>query len=89
MDERRALGARGMDPRFAGVVAPKNSWTHLALLAALGGIGCGSKAENKTYDPVSLGMVSTDTPFYDDGDTQLFEVKRPVSLPVMLSLIHI
>src|SRR3954468_16596944 len=83
MDEHRAVRARGMDPRFAGVMAPKSAWTQLALLAAVGAVGCGSKADNKTYDPVALGMVSTDMPFYDDGDTQLFEVKRPISLPVM------
>jgi hypothetical protein len=83
MDERRSNGARGMDPRLAGDAPPKKIWTQLALLGALVAVGCGSKAENKSYDPVALGMVSTDTPFYDDGDTQLFEVKRPVSLPIM------
>jgi hypothetical protein len=85
MEQRRAAGARGMDPRFAGGMPPnmKHGWTQLALLAALGAVGCGSKGENKTYDPVALGMTSADTPFYDDGDTQLFEVKRPVSLPIM------
>jgi hypothetical protein len=83
MEERRSNGARGMDPRFAGDAPPKKAWTQLALLGALLAVGCGSKAENKTYDPVALGMVSSDTPFYDDGDTQLFEVKRPVSLPII------
>src|SRR5689334_6831240 len=83
MEQRRADCARGMDPRFAGVMPPKTGWTQLALLAALGAVGCGSKGENKTYDPVALGMTSADMPFYDDGDTQLFEVKRPVSLPIL------
>ncbi len=84
MDERRASRGRGTDPRLAGVLAPRKSWAQLAVLAAMAAVGCGSKADNKTYDPVALGMVSTDSPFYDDGDTQLFEVKRPVSLPVMM-----
>jgi hypothetical protein len=83
MDERRVPDARGMDPRFAGVAAPRTGWTYLALLSALGGMGCGSKGDNKSYDPVSLGMVSSDTPLYDDGQTKIFESKRPISLPII------
>jgi hypothetical protein len=83
MDGRRAPDARGMDPRAAGGEPPKNGWTHLALLAALAAVGCGSKAEDKNYDPVSLGMVSSDAPFYDDGDTKIYESKRPISLPIL------
>jgi hypothetical protein len=51
-------------------------------LVALAAIGCGSKAEKQTYDPVSVGMMSSDAPFYDDGKTQMFVAKRPVSLPI-------
>jgi hypothetical protein len=28
-------------------------------------------------------MVSTDTPFYDDGQTTIYQVKRPVSIPII------
>src|SRR5262249_54383490 len=83
MDGRRVPGARGMDPRLAGGEPPKNGWTHLALLAALAAVGWGSKAEDKNYDPVSPGMVSTDAPFYDDGDTQIYQSKRPISFPIL------
>lgn len=46
-------------------------------------IGCGSKAEKETYDPIALGMESTGPAFYDDGQAQIYEVKRPVSLPIV------
>lgn len=59
----------GIAPLLVGVLAPS--------------VGCGSKAENKTYDPVPLGMVSTDAPFYSDGQTTIYQVKRPVSLPII------
>ena len=83
IDGERETRARGTDPRHTGALPPSRGTTWLAVLGAMAAVGCGSKSENKTYDPVALGMVSSDTPFYDDGDTQLFEVKRPVSLPVI------
>jgi hypothetical protein len=50
---------------------------------AVAATGCSSKSERQTYDPVALGMVSTDAPFYDDGQTTLYQVKRPISLPIL------
>jgi hypothetical protein len=69
MSQIRSSLSWGIAPLLMGVLAP--SW------------GCGSKAEKQTYDPVPLGMVSTDAPFYDDGQTTIYQVKRPVSLPII------
>ena len=56
----------------------------LSLLAAASSEGCSAKGDKQTYDPVALGMMSTDTPFYDDGETEIFQVKRAISLPVRM-----
>ena len=94
----RARRAWGMEPRAAGETAPRSSPSALrgsrrafgvSLCAALGAtvalsaVGCASKSEDKAYDPVALGMLDTDAPFYDDGETQIYAVKRPVSLPIL------
>jgi hypothetical protein len=75
-----------MDPRPTGVAAPTGNAVTLATIVALFGalvVGCGSEADKQMYDPVALGMVSTDAPSYDDGETQLYEVRRPLSLPIL------
>jgi hypothetical protein len=70
MSQIRSSLSWGIAPLLVGVLAPS--------------LGCSSKAEKQTYDPVPLGMVSTDAPFYDDGETTIYQVKRPVSLPIIL-----
>ena len=69
MSQIRSSLSWGIAPLLVGVLAPS--------------LGCSSKAEKQTYDPVPLGMVSTDTPFYDDGETTIYQVKRPVSIPII------
>jgi hypothetical protein len=54
----------------------------VALGAAIWAFGCGAESDKQTYDPVALGMTSSDPPLYDDGETTLYEVKRPISLPI-------
>ena len=55
-----------------------------ALLAASGAVGCGAESDKETYDPVALGMTSADPPLYDDGESTIYEVKRPVSIPITI-----
>ena len=76
--------ARGMHPRSTGVFAPR--WLvagPAAAMLAVTAMGCGSKAEQSTYDPIALGMLSNGPAFYDDGDVQIYEVRRSVSLPIV------
>jgi hypothetical protein len=73
-----------MHPRRTGVFAPR--WLVAApgaAVLALVAMGCGSKADQSTYDPIALGMQSTGAAFYDDGEMQIFEVRRAVSLPIV------
>jgi hypothetical protein len=84
---------RGAKPLLSGDDTPDESVIRLrtipiaawlgALLYAAGSVGCGIEADKQTYDPVALGMTANDPAFYDDGETQIFEVKRPVSLPAL------
>jgi hypothetical protein len=82
-------GAKALVPGVKTPVAPptppKSSPALVvigALLAASGAVGCGAESDNQTYDPVALGMTSSDPPTYDDGETTIYEVKRAVSLPI-------
>ena len=80
IDGGAVRAARGIHPRRAGVRPP--GLMGLAMVAMVA-VGCGSKSEKQTYDPVSVGMMNSDAPFYDDGETQMFVAKRPVSLPIL------
>jgi hypothetical protein len=53
-----------------------------AVVALVATMGCSANTDHQTYDPVSLGMVSTDAPLYDDQETTIYQVERPVSLPI-------
>jgi hypothetical protein len=43
---------------------------------------CATDDGNQVTAPTVLGMPSTIAPAYDDGEDQLFQVQRPVQLPV-------
>jgi hypothetical protein len=53
-----------------------------ALLAASGAVGCAAESDKQTYAPVALGMTPATPAFIDDGETTIYEVKRPISLPI-------
>lgn len=60
----------------------------LALLAAgaaaLALMGCSSKADKtQTLEPQQLGMSAKMAPVFDDGETQLYEVRMPVKFPIV------
>jgi hypothetical protein len=73
------LRVRRTEPREPGGIS-----TPLALLALAGALtaGCASSPEKKTYDPVPLGIAAGEAPAYDDGETTIYQLKRPVSLPI-------
>src|SRR5258706_12053640 len=84
LGDHTSAPARGMHPRSTGVFAPR--WLVAApgvAVLALVAMGCGSKTDQSTYDPIALGMLSNGPAFYDDGEMQIFEVRRPVSLPIV------
>jgi hypothetical protein len=55
-----------------------------ALLAASGAAGCAAESDKQTYDPIALGMTPETPAFIDEGDTTIYEVKRGVSLPIVI-----
>jgi hypothetical protein len=84
---------RGRHPLRSGVLSPdatraRSPSSQLlivlgALLFASSAIHCGAESDKQTYDPVALGMTSNDPPLYDDGETTFYEVRRPISLPIL------
>jgi hypothetical protein len=77
---------RGSHPHSAGVFTPSGRalWSAGKRAAvAFVALGCSSQADKATYDPIALGMQSTGAAFYDDGAMQIYEAKRPVSLPIV------
>ncbi len=53
----------------------------LAMLAA-----CASSEEEQVLPPVVLGMTETTPPAFDDGQTQIYQVTKEVSLPMRAPL---
>jgi hypothetical protein len=92
MPHDRSRTLRGRNPLGPGVSTPDAASARrksspvllmLGLIAASWAVGCGAESDKQTYDPVALGMTSDDPPLYDDGETTLYEVKRPISLPIV------
>lgn len=74
-------------PRTRGVGAGASAaWAAgLVLLSALGLAGCGNEEETRTLNPMQVGMTPDIAPVFDDGETQMYEVKLPYRLPVRRS----
>lgn len=79
--------SQGQVRRDLGATAPAVGATRptavlAALLLALPLAGCGAEEETRRLDPIQLGMTSDMGAIYDDGEMQLYEVKRPVLFPI-------
>ena len=86
MNKHHAVASRGARPLATGERAPGPYGRGAIGLFAVGlaaALGCSSKADQKAYDPVSLGMLPSDAPLYDDNETTIFQVSRPISLPIV------
>ncbi|MGE0323271.1 MAG: hypothetical protein AB7K71_03290 [Polyangiaceae bacterium] len=71
--------------RSSGARASAAWATGLVLLSGLALGGCGNEEETRTLNPEQVGMTPDIAPVFDDGETQLYEVKLPVRLPVRKS----
>jgi hypothetical protein len=93
MPHDRIKPLRGETPRRLGDESPERATPSVpskpgfawigALLAASGAVGCAAESDKQTYEPVALGMTADSPPFYDDGETTIYQVKRPISIPVI------
>jgi hypothetical protein len=73
---------RGVFAPVLGAARPATTLLGAAVLAVLS-LGCSEDEEQRSLDPVSVGMTSDMTPIFDDGEEQIFEVKLPVGFPIV------
>lgn len=70
--------ARGFWGPVLGLVAP----TLCLSLAALSA-GCSSGDESQNLPTVQVGMTPAVAPIYDDGEMQIYEVKKGMAFPIL------
>src|ERR1700722_11233942 len=82
-----STGTRG--PQSRGNVPPLSRRTSTLaaitvplLLGPVLVVACAGGSADQVTTPVPLGMASTMAAFYDDGELALYQVQRPVPLPV-------
>jgi hypothetical protein len=54
----------------------------LTLLASLSA-ACGDREKEESLPPVQVGMTKAVAPIYDDGEMQIYEVKKGVAFPIL------
>jgi len=76
----RGAGARHLR---AGVFRPQ--WRALAFTLGVGllAIGCGNQEQDRNLDPGQVGITPDVLPIFEDDESQLFEVKRGMSFPIL------
>jgi hypothetical protein len=73
------IDSRATAPIRAGF-APQHALLAPLLAGAL--LGCANTSANQTQPPIDLGMTSNVPAYYNDGQTQIYQVQLPVALPV-------
>lgn len=71
--ERPALGVRR--PQLPALCA--------LLGCALFAVGCGDQEQERNLEPAQVGLTPDVAPIFDDGEMQLFEVKRGFQFPIL------
>jgi hypothetical protein len=54
----------------------------VGLVASLS-VGCGDREKEESLPPVQVGMTKAVAPIYDDGEMQMYEVKKGVAFPIL------
>jgi hypothetical protein len=70
----------GVQRPWSGSFAPMVSG--LGLLAALS-TACGSQDHEESLPVLQVGMTKAVAPIYDDGELQIFEVKKGLAFPIL------
>ena len=73
--------------RVTGVVSPWSGSTApmllgLAVLAALS-VGCGEQEHQESLPILQVGMTKDVAPIYDDGEMEIYEVKKGIAFPIL------
>jgi hypothetical protein len=66
-----------------GVLSPTLLLFAAALGCSLFAVGCGSQDEDRNLRTSEVGLTKDVPPIFDDGETQLFEVKRGLQFPIL------
>jgi hypothetical protein len=72
--------AAGVDSPWSGSSTPK--FLGLGLLAVLS-VGCSAQDHQESLPIVQVGMTKDVAPIYDDGEMQIFEVKKGTAFPIL------
>jgi hypothetical protein len=67
----------------AGVRSPQLLTLGVALACASLACGCSNQEQEQNLDPEQVGLTPDVKPIFDDGETQLFEVKRGMQFPIL------
>jgi len=67
----------------AGVRSPQLLTLGVALTCASLVSGCGNQEQERSLAPEQVGLTPDVPPIFDDGETQLFEVKRGMQFPIV------
>jgi len=66
-----------------GVFSPALLSWGVVLGCSLFAAGCGSQEQDRNLQPSEVGLTKDVPPIFDDGETQLFEVKKGVQFPII------
>jgi hypothetical protein len=84
MMRRNKQGMRngaGVSSPFAGVLSPQ--LVAAGIACALFATACGSQEQDRNLPTEQVGLTPDVAPVFDDGETQLFEVKRGLRFPIL------
>ncbi|RYZ01500.1 MAG: hypothetical protein EOO73_35395 [Myxococcales bacterium] len=76
---------RQLEGRRAGAAYPRAGFSAPAFVGflALCVVGCGGSEHEESLPLLQVGMTDTVAPIYDDGQLQMYEVKKGVSFPIL------
>lgn len=66
-----------------GVLRPTLHALGVVFACSLFAVGCGSKEQDRNLQPAQVGLTKDVMPIFDDGQTQLFEVKKGLQFPII------
>ena len=68
---------------FSGVVSPQVAAWGALFACCVCVAGCSSAQDDRNLQPSEVGLTKAVPPIFDDGKTQLFEVKRGLQFPIV------
>jgi len=73
----------GVTRPSAGAASPQTLALATVLGCALLAAGCANQEQDRNLEPAQVGLTPDVAPIFDDGETQLFEVKRGLQFPIV------